>query len=1093
MIRKEENTSFGDGMNIPEMHRTLKEATPKRDPKIWRSLKELAAHEDGFVGGFKEAVSDGLEGVDRRDFMKLMGASMSLAGLTACTKQPEERIVPYVDAPEEIVPGNPLFYATTITLEGYGIGVLAESHMGRPTSVIGNKEHPASQGASDPIVSASILNLYDTARSTSVFHRSRPRDWKSCKAALAAALEPLKAQQGEGIYLLVEPSSSPTLARQLESLIKGDPKAAAEAEPGEKAKHWPKISIHYDEPTGRQNARAGAQLAFGKDLDAVYQTEKADVVLALDADYLTQAPGQQTTNAIGHGKRRSGVNSVDGFNRVYSVESTLTPTGTTADHRLAVKAGKVEHIGRAVAAKIGLNVAESAFELTEFEALFVDKLAADLLASKGASLVIAGEHQPPAVHALAHAMNDVLGNVSKTVTYVDSVVKVGQEANSFGALVEAFAADKVKALIMVGANPVYTSGGDVDFATLVRKAGFSLHVGMTNDETGQYCDWHVPQAHYLEYWSDARSIDGTYSIVQPLIQPLYDGKSPHDILAAVAGKEELNIYKLIRSVWMEQLGKKDAEFDVAWRKVVHDGMLADSASSAAATTVKKDFLNTAAPLPKEGEIEMVIKPDPFLGDGRYANNAWLQELPRPVTTMCWDNAVIISPATAKRKNLYKSLPERKTTVPKVKKITLSIGDEKIPGALLVVPGHADDSITVYLGGGRTFAGDVGNGVGFDFYSLRTAAAPSIVPKVTIRLAGGDYPLAMTQDHHFMQGRDHLRSGTVKRFKDNAHFAKDPHTFGHEYTLYGNNYDEIYKHGNQWAMVIDLNACIGCNNCIVACQSENNIPTVGKKEVLNGREMHWIRVDRYYEGTEDDVWDPNKVRNHAMPVTCFQCENAPCETVCPVGATVHSNEGLNQMVYNRCVGTRYCSNNCPYHVRRFNYFKFTDDETESAKLQRNPDVTVRLRGVMEKCTYCVQRINLARIDLKKNYVKTEGEPENVSDRLIIPEGSFQTACQESCPTSAIHFGSKNAAHGEERTLVAKLQKHDLRYSLLEEINTRPRTSYLALVRNNNEDLEATPADSGHGHGGHGGHKDPEAGHGPAPHGKESADHGKKDTH
>jgi molybdopterin-containing oxidoreductase family iron-sulfur binding subunit len=1072
MIKKEDHTHFGGGMSIPEMHRKLKDATPKRDPKFWRSLKELAGHEDGFAGGFKEALADGLDGVDRRDFMKLMGASMSLAGLTACTKHPEELIVPYVDAPEEIVPGKPLFYATAITLAGYGIGVLAESHMGRPTTVIGNKEHPASRGSSDPIISASILNLYDTARSGTVFHRSRARDWKSCKGALAEALEPLKARGGEGIHLLLEPNSSPTLAKQLDLLLKGEPQTdeipAADDQAVEKPAYWPKISVHYYEPTGRQNARAGAQLAYGKNVDAVYSTDKADVVLSLDADYLVHCPGQHISNAGGHGKRRSGVEGVDGFNRVYTVESTLTPTGATSDHRLAVKAGKVAHIGRAVAAKIGLKVAESSFELTAHEISFVENLAKDLLAARGASLVIAGEHQPPAVHALAHAMNTALGNVTKTVRYVNSVVNVGGEDNTFGALVEALAAGRVKALIMVGANPVYTSGSDVDFATLVRKAGFSLQVGMNHDETAQYCDWYVPQAHFLEAWSDVRSIDGTFSVVQPLIQPLFDGKSVHDIIAAVAGKADRNMYKFIRSVWQEKLQKEGVAFDIAWRKIVHDGVLADSASSTETVAIDHEFLKTAAPLPKDGDIEMVIKPDPYLDDGRYANNAWLQELPHPVTTMCWDNAVLMSPATAKRKKFYKTLPERKTTIPEVKKITLSIGGDKVPGALLVVPGHADDSITVYLGGGRTFAGDVGNGVGFDFYPLRTTEAPSIVPKVTVRASGGTYPLALTQDHHFMQGRGHLRSGTVKHFKDHAHFAKDRHTFGNEYTLYGNAYDEIYKHGNQWAMVIDLNACIGCNGCIVACQSENNIPTVGKKEVLNGREMHWIRVDRYYEGTEKDVWDPNKVRNHAMPVTCFQCENAPCETVCPVGATVHSNEGLNQMVYNRCVGTRYCSNNCPYKVRRFNYFKFTDDETESAKFARNPDVTVRLRGVMEKCTYCVQRINHARIDLKKNYVKTKGEPENVSDRLIIPEGSFQTACQESCPTGAIHFGSKNPAHGEGPTLVARLQKHDLRYSLLEEINTRPRTSYLALVRNNNEDLEATPED--------GGHEAPAGGHG-----------------
>ena len=1066
MKRTFEKTSFGDQgrqTNLVEMHQKLKELSASEASDQFSSFSE-AVGEEGFV-------EESEEPVERRDFMKLMGASMALAGVAGCTRQPEERIVPYVDAPEEIVPGKPLFYATAYTQNGYATGLLAESHMGRPTKVEGNPEHPASLGATNSQMQASVLSLYDPDRSQAVQGRGQVSSWTAFKSELGGVLDAAKASDGEGIHLVLRPHSSPVLKGLVEDLISGQaPKE------GEEASSWSKISVHYYEPINRDNARKGARLAFGEVVDAVYEVEKADVVFSLDADFLTACPGQSLRNARQYSNRRRVVDGAE-LNRVYQVESMYTPTGVVADHRLPVKPSRVAAIGAAVAAKIGAGGSETA--LSEVEAKFVENVVADLQAAKGKSLAIAGEQQPPEVHALAHAINQALGNVGETVSYIESPVTAEDVDESFARLVDALGTKgKVKALFLLDVNPVYDAPVDVEFESLLANAETVVHLGQNMDETGEVSHWHIPLSHYLEQWDMARAFDGTLNICQPLIMPLYASKSVFDVVSFIAGKADQKSHKSILAYCKELVGE---ESDPAFRKFVHDGFLAGSAFKAKSVKAKKA---AAAEAEVSEGLEITFLPDPNIFDGSVANNPWLQEAPKPVSTLVWDTVVFVSPATSKElKASVDGSDDRTKVVPKARYVSLKVGEHQMKAVMLIQPGHADNAVTVYLGGGRRRAGKVGTDVGFNFYKIRSNKAGLSIAKVNkFNRVGGKYPLALLQDHHQMEGRNHVRSTTVKGFKDNPRFAKDHHEFGKEYTLYGNKHDHLYTTGNQWGMVIDLNTCIGCNTCTVACQAENNIATVGKQECLNGRELHWIRVDRYYsvpgstkEEKAETIHDPNNVKAVVMPVTCFQCENAPCETVCPVGATVHSNEGLNQMVYNRCVGTRYCSNNCPYKVRRFNFFKYQDDKTEVLKMQRNPDVTVRLRGVMEKCTYCVQRINKARIDLKVNAKQSDDVAENIANRAILGEGAVETACQQACPTNAITFGNLHSPGMKDKTTLVRLKEHELSYSLLNEINTRPRTSYLARIRNNNENLEATPEDHGHHGGGHGGGHDDHDGH------------------
>jgi molybdopterin-containing oxidoreductase family iron-sulfur binding subunit len=971
----------------------------------WRSLEELAenpAFLEILHREFPDRASEIADPAGRREFLRVMGASFALAGLTACTKQPKETIVPYVKSPEIVVPGRPLFFATAVTDGGYAKGVLVESHMGRPTKIEGNPDHPESLGATDAQGQASILGLYDPDRSKTLVSYGEVRPWASFLETVKIALDAERPARGSGLRILTENVTSPTLARQIHDLLEQFPEA-----------RW-----HQYEAAGRDNARAGARLAFGEAVETRYALDRADVILSLDADFLGVGPGNvrairefATRRKLGDGRT--------GMNRLYVIESSISVTGANADHRLAVRPSQVEGIARAVAAGLGLSVEGG----TSHHADLVAALVKDLQSREGRCLVLAGDSQPPAVHALAHAMNQALGAIAKTVAYAEPAeAEAVDHIASLQALVADMRAAKVKVLLVVGGNPVYAAPADIGIAAAFDEVPLRIRLGLYEDETSERCHWHVPEAHPLEAWSDARAVDGTVTIQQPLIAPLYGGRSAHEVLSVFAGRPDRSGHDIVKDHWRSRLGTGD--FERAWKRALHDGVVPGSALPEKSVTLRLgDWSRPSPSAAGTGGIEIAFRPDPSIGDGRHANNGWLQELPRPLSKLTWDNAALMSPETARRLGIAPAPRTSKGSVTDV--VGLRYRDRAVTAPAWIVPGHPDDVVTVHLGYGRSRAGRVGDGVGFNAYALRTSDAPWFGAGVEVWRTGETQLLACTQDHWSMEGRNLLRAASLEEY------AKDPgliHEMSEEPSRELSLYPGVKYEGHAWGLSIDLNSCVGCNACVTACQSENNIPVVGRDQTGRGREMHWIRIDRYYEGP------PGAPETYHQPVLCMQCENAPCEMVCPVAATVHSSEGLNDMVYNRCVGTRYCSNNCPYKVRRFNFFLYQDWETPSLKLMRNPDVTVRSRGVMEKCTYCIQRINQARIDAK-------------NEEREIRDGEIKTACQQACPAEAIVFGDVN----EPESRVAKLKASPRNYGLLAELNTRPRTTYLAAVRNYNPEI------------------------------------------
>jgi MoCo/4Fe-4S cofactor protein with predicted Tat translocation signal len=970
----------------------------RRGPEYWRSLDELAdtpEFQEFLHREFPDGATEWADPVGRREFLKLMGASLALAGLTSCTSQPSDKIVPYSRAPEDVIPGKPLFFATALTLGGCVTGVVVESHEGRPTKIEGNPLHPGSLGATDTFAQASILTLYDPDRSKVALRAGTPNTWNAFTAELGARVESGKQPQGGGLRILTETVVSPTLASQLKALLAKFPAAK-----------W-----HQYEPVTRDAARAGARLAFGEAVNTYYRVDKADVILSLGSDFLTTGPGAVRYAREFAARRRTSVPN-DGMNRLYAVEATPSLTGAAADHRLVLRDSDVERFARALAARLGIEAGAAPWQPSSRQAKWIEALAADLAAHRGTSLVVPGDEQTPALHLLAHAMNRALGNVGQTVLHTDPVEAAPvDQVESLRQLVADMQAGAVDTLLILGGNPVYTTPADVPFAQALNAVPFRAHLSLYEDETSALCHWHLPEAHSLEGWSDGRAYDGTASIQQPLIAPLYNGRTAHELLAALLGEPQSS-YDVVRQYWRQQ--RPSGDFEAAWRKALHDGVIADSALPAKVPPLKGTL--PAADPGAAGEFELLFRADPAAWDGRFANNGWLQELPKPLTKLTWDNAALLSPATAER------LGVRNEDV-----VELAYHSRRVKAPVWVLPGQADGTVTLHLGYGRSRAGRAGTGIGVNASALRTSEAPWGGRGLDVQKTGERYRLATTQGHHTMQGRNLVRMATLAEFTKHPDFAREPsgHEIGHEPSLYPKHTYEGYA----WGMAIDLNACTGCNACVVACQSENNSPVVGKDQVLLGREMHWIRVDRYYKG---DLEDPGTVH---QPVVCMQCENAPCEPVCPVGATVHSSEGLNDMVYNRCVGTRYCSNNCPYKVRHFNFLQYQDDQTASLKLLRNPNVTVRSRGVMEKCTYCVQRINEARIHAK------------LEDREIA-DGEVVTACQGACPTQAIVFGNIN----DPKSRVSQLKAQPLNYGLLTELNTKPRTTYLARLRNPNPALE-----------------------------------------
>jgi molybdopterin-containing oxidoreductase family iron-sulfur binding subunit len=975
----------GNPLNLQSVQNKLARA---KGPALWRSLDELSATEgfqDFLHTEFPRQAGEWLDDEGRRNFLKIMGASLALAGLGACTRQPVEYIMPYVVAPEKLLSGKPLFYATAFPISGVASPILVETNEFRPTKVEGNPDHPASLGAADVPTQGSVLGLYDPDRLQTVNYLGEIRSYSSFLVAFVGMLEKQREKNGAGLRILTPTVTSPTLYSQIQDVLK----------------LYPSAKWHQWEATGH-GRRMGAQLAFGQFLNATYKFDQADVVLSIDANFLGNGPGGVRYARDFAAKKvvRDGKTTQSRF---YVVETTPTSTGAKADHRLPIKPSELAPFVRNLAGVLGGGGAASPF---------VAELAKDLLASKGKSIVIAGEDQSPEVHALVHYINQVLGNNGTTVILTASLEQkpVDQYAD-IQALVGDLNSGQVDLLMILGGNPVFDAPASLNLEGAIQKARMRIRLGLYDDETSEVCQWLIPENHPFEFWSDAPAYDGTITVIQPLIAPLYGGKSAHDLLIAFTDTPEKTSHAVVRDYWKTK--HPGADFETWWNHSVHDGFVKGSALPAVNGSAT---LIPAATSSARGEgYDVSFHFDPYILDGRYANNTWLQEAPRPMTRLTWDNAVVVSDKTAKDLNVSDE-----------DRVEIAVNGHTVWGSIWRVPGQPDGSLGLTIGYGRTRSGRAGKGAGFDVNPLRTIANPYTASGAKVKKLGERFRLAAVQHHFAMEGRDPVRTGTLAELIQDPHFAqKASETAPKGLTILPQTWE--YK-GYAWGMAIDLTACSGCNACVVACQAENNIAVVGREQVLNTREMHWIRIDRYYSG------DTENPESYFQPVACQQCETAPCEVVCPVAATVHDAEGLNNMVYNRCVGTRYCSNNCPYKVRRFNFLLDTDWETESIKLQRNPDVTVRSRGVMEKCSYCVQRINYAKIMAEK-------EDRRVMDGEIVP------ACQATCPSDAICFGDLN----DPKSRVNRWKREAMDYSLLGELNTRPRTTYLADIRNPNPAL------------------------------------------
>ncbi len=1016
----------------------------------WRSLDELAEAPEfrqWVEREFPAGASEWTDPVSRRHFTKIMSASFLLAGLGFAgggCRRPVEKLEPFGKMPENYVHGVPQFYATAMPTQSSAIPLVAKSNDGRPTKVEGNALHPDSNGGTDRFAQASILNLYDPDRATRFTNNGKNATTEGALDFLSQLSRQAEASGGQGLAFLVEHNNSPSRLR-LQKLMAGK---------------FPQARWYSHEPVDLDVHRRAASQAFGQSVKPYFQFDKADVIVSLDCDFLGAEEDAQ--NHIRRFSSRRGLEKPsDSPNRLYIIESLMSLTGFNADHRLRLPSSAVVQVAGALAAEIlkqsPLSGLENLGTAAGVDPKWITECAQDLLQNKGKSLVVAGHRQPLAVHLLAHAINAALENVGKTVILhqVPELVGLG-----IAELAQALNAGQVDTLVMLGGNPVYNAPADLDWVNTQRKAKMVARLAYHEDETFAQCDWHFPGAHYLESWGDARTGDGTLVPIQPLIAPLFGGLTELEILARIAGLAITEPYAIVRETFAGLVGGADLE--ASWRKFLHDGFLHDSAARAVgvsldASAVSRALASVKVEAPSKDRLEVVFHRDYSVDDGRYTNNGWLQELPDPTTKLVWDNAVLVSRKTASELGVKNS-----------DVVEIQLGGRSVRGPIWVQPGFANDSLGLALGYGRTRTGRVGTGTGFNAYGLRTVAAPNFAVGASIQLVNQTYPLSCTQDHWSMEGRPIIREANLEQYREKPRFAKNMEVEESEVLapMYPNPFDELKQKGiHQWGMSIDLNRCVGCSACMVACQSENNVPIVGKDQIKRGREMHWLRIDRYYSGRptrgsfmdtfhreqdqqfEEWIDNPQVV---TQPMLCQHCESAPCENVCPVNATSHDQEGLNVMTYNRCVGTRYCSNNCPYKVRRFNYFDYNkrpigqfylgpfghrkDDEWDLMKMIKNPDVTVRMRGVMEKCTYCIQRIEQAKIAQKTKA--------GASGDVVVPADSFTTACAQACPAGAIVFG--NLKDPESR--VSKLKQLDRDYSVLETLLTKPRTTYLARVRN-----------------------------------------------
>ncbi|MBL8753435.1 MAG: TAT-variant-translocated molybdopterin oxidoreductase [Planctomycetes bacterium] len=1093
--------------SVPQLPESASTMDDTSNTVYWRSLNQLENSPEfqaTLAREFPEGITEAPDEVSRRGFLGAIAASVALAGLTSCRK-PVTKILPFNKRPEGVKPGLPQFYATTLMRSGHGIGVLVKSSDGRPTKIEGNPDHPSSRGGSDLQLQAELIQLYDPARSR---HARGPMSKPAAKAddhgdhGHAAEATPaaniweefdkwyqnnelpkgIVTAQGEGLHVLMAPTSSPSIQAAIARMKNGS---------------FPKARFHTWSALHTDNELAGAQMAFGKPVDVHCDFDKADVVLALDSDFLA-TDGNNLHNARKWADTRREAVKGKKLSRLYVVESTYTTTGTAADHRFRTKASEIANVAFAFAKALGVSGLDSVLGTVNpgsFEKngkKWLEIVAKDVKAAAGRCIVTVGPRQPAAVHAVVHAINQALGNVGKTVRYTQVADGLaGNCVQSIGELAQALDKGTCKMLVLLGTNPVYDAPAELKFgdALKAKKGKVALvHVGSHDDETGQLCDWHFPLAHDLESWGDGRAHDGTVSLQQPLVAPLHGGASALEFLGyldqhasapnLVMARDTTFGYELVKSHW--QATSQAADFDTNWwPKALHDGLVKGTEFAtenvnldAAAIAAGVDALQKA---PKPNGTEVVLRACAKMADGRFANNSWMQEIPDPLTKLCWDNAAQLSIATARQ-------------------LGVDNGDMLTIGALVggsqvqvqipawIVPGHADDSVTIVLGWGRALPASfkVAHGTGFNAYPLRQGGT-WIVGGATVSKGQGKYQLVTTQEQGTMAGRTTIvREATVAKNeatprwapqmspldkaaqlqkKEERHLAnslwteryepKDPDKpIGTPGFAWKSEDPEVKKSPYQWGMVIDLNACTGCSACMVACVAENNVPMVGKIQVSRNREMFWIRTDRYFASRaigkdasrtdkETAAEDPQVAH---MPVPCMQCENAPCESVCPVAATTHSPDGLNDMVYNRCIGTRYCSNNCPYKVRRYNYLDYVGNVPDTKRMAFNPDVTVRSRGVMEKCTYCVQRINGGRIEAKLAGKKV-GEGAN--------DVRVTTACAQACPTQAITFGNIL----DTASKVTKLRGTDLNYGVLSEMNTKPRTTYLGRVRNPNPELQA----------------------------------------
>jgi len=987
---------------------SLKNQDKNSKGTYWRSFDQLESNQEfnKFAKAeFADSFTEKNDPISRRTFVSIMGASLAMAGLAGC-RRPVEKIVPFVDQPENLVLGEPEHYATVMPFGTSAYGLLVTCNEGRPTKIEGNELHPSTLGKSNSFLQASILNLYDPDRSKNPVKNGKKESWLSFADFWNTNREDFENSNGEGLVILSDESPSLSLYRLHKEFLKKFPKAK-----------WVVYNSISDE-----TIYGGIKLATGKDLRPVYAYDKAKVILSLDADIL-MLEQESITASNGFALGRNPEESHGDMNRLYAVEPGYSITGAMADHRLKLHARDILPFTVALGHELereGVRIAllneYKEVDVSGIDQKWIHAIAVDLIKNQGKSVVVGGRRQSEALHALILSINDSLGNTGKTLNLYPIKDTLVSSSHSLMGLREDIDNDKVNTLIVLGNDVIHNIPSDLKLSEKFEKIQHTIHFGYQNNETAKLCDWHINSSHFLESWGDARSSDGSLSVIQPVIEPLYYGKSDLEFVDFLMTGEIRRSHEIVRQTWAKYL--RSNAFDIEWRRVLHNGLLENSIGQAVRPVLSnrklKTFLKKHPLQSKTDGIELLFTVDYSMYDGRYTNNGWMHELPDPITKLIWDNAGLVSKKTAEKYDLDSG---------DIVKVTSSGKSIEIP--IWILPGHVDDAITLPLGYGYKSVGRVGDGVGFDVTPLQTTEGMNFVSGASLENTGKKHRLASTQNHGSMEGRPLIREATLDEYHEDPKFAQHAVHVPDLQSLWK---EHKYDKGYQWGMSIDLNSCLGCGACSIACQSENNIPIVGKNNGDYGREMHWIRVDRYFNGDDDNP------EIGFQPVSCQHCEMAPCEQVCPVAATTHDVEGLNVMTYNRCIGTRYCSNNCPYKARRFNFFNYTNSLPELIQMAQNPDVTVRSRGVMEKCTYCTQRINRS-----KRVAKLE-------DRTL-RDGEMRTACQQACPTNAISFGNILDTESE----IVKAKSSDRTYEILAEFNLRPRTSYMARLRNPNPKL------------------------------------------